>query len=343
MFRFTRGWVHAMMGVSILFAVLVAVLIFAVIAIMSQIAQPEASAQDDGQMYYGVSAYALRDIPRNYLLLYQQAGKKYHLDWSVLAAIGKVETDHGRSPGTGVTSGENYAGAGGPMQFLQPTWEMYGDDGNGDGRRDRYNPADAIFGAANYLKSSGAPANYQKAIFAYNHAMWYVQKVLGFAKRYRGNLLKAATTSMSFRGFSGKTQRVQGGKRRIVPLPGFPGESCDIRIVRDVLFLAAKFDLQITDCYAESGHAADGEHPRGLAIDAVPKQGGGCGSTWRKVNVLAAWAEPKQNQPRPPFRWVGYNGDANHGCGNHLHLSWNHGPAGVGGIGAWVEVFSFQN
>ena len=54
---------------------------------------------------------------------------------------------------------------------------------------------------------------------------------------------------------------------------------------------------------------------------------------------LALWAEPVQNQPVPPFRWVGYDGDAGHGCGNHLHLSWNHAPAAQFQLAEWVEVF----
>ncbi|MFC7731163.1 lytic transglycosylase domain-containing protein [Actinomadura keratinilytica] len=127
-------------------------------------------------------------IPRNYLRLYQQAGQKYGIPWNVLAGIGKVETDHGRSNLPGVKSGENSAGAGGPMQFLQSTWNAYGVDGNGDGRKDRYDPEDAIPGAANYLKASGAPEDMRKAIFAYNHADWYVDDVLEWADKYaKGN------------------------------------------------------------------------------------------------------------------------------------------------------------
>ena len=54
---------------------------------------------------------------------------------------------------------------------------------------------------------------------------------------------------------------------------------------------------------------------------------------------LARWAEPRQNRPRAPFRWVGYNGDANHGCGHHLHLSWSHAEVARYRIAPWVEVF----
>ncbi|MEV4003516.1 NlpC/P60 family protein [Actinomadura sp. NPDC049753] len=125
-------------------------------------------------------------IPANYVKLYKAAGPKYNIPWYVLAGIGKVETDHGRSKLPGVSSGENYAGAGGPMQFLQSTFDAYSIDGNNDGRKSRYDPADAIFSAANYLHASGAPGDTRKAIFAYNHSWDYVNLVLSWAERYAG-------------------------------------------------------------------------------------------------------------------------------------------------------------
>jgi cell wall-associated NlpC family hydrolase len=123
-------------------------------------------------------------IPSNYLQLYKSAGQRYGLPWNLLAGIGKIETDHGQSTAKGVHSGENFAGAGGPMQFLAGTWSTYGVDGNGDGKKSRYDPADAIPGAANYLKRSGAPTRVKAAIFAYNHSAQYVDNVLSWATRY---------------------------------------------------------------------------------------------------------------------------------------------------------------
>ena len=132
------------------------------------------------------SALALRDIPPHYLRLYEQAAERYGLQWSVLAGIGKVECDHGRdsSPSCTVEGAVNGAGAGGPMQFLASTWAVYGIDGDGDGRADRWDPADAIFGAARLLRAAGAPGNYGRAIFAYNHAQWYVDEVQRWARLY---------------------------------------------------------------------------------------------------------------------------------------------------------------
>jgi hypothetical protein len=112
-----------------------------------------------------------------------------------------------------------------------------------------------------------------------------------------------------------------GGK--FVKIPGFPGEKIDRRLLPDIEFLLEKYKhkLFITDGYSlDPVHSRNGEHPIGLALDIVPAPG----YRWRKVSRLAKWAERKQNQPRPPFRWVGYNGDAGHGRGDHLHLSWSH-------------------
>ena len=114
--------------------------------------------------------------------------------------------------------------------------------------------------------------------------------------------------------------RVRTGGGRFVDIPGFPGERVDRRLLPDIAYLVRKYHVHVTDGYALSGHAEGGEHPIGLAVDLVPGPGG----SWNDIDRLAKWAEPRQNHPRAPFRWVGYNGDRNHGRGNHLHLSWSH-------------------
>jgi hypothetical protein len=137
---------------------------------------------------YGVSVGAQADIPPEYLRLYRQAAARYYLDWAILAGIGKVECDHGRDPDPACMreGAVNSAGAGGPAQFLESTWRQYGVDGDGDGVADRWNPADAIFSMANYLHASGAPGDYRRAIFTYNHADWYLAEVEHWASVYRG-------------------------------------------------------------------------------------------------------------------------------------------------------------
>ena len=129
----------------------------------------------------GPSDVARGDIPQPYIELYEAAGAKYGIDPWVLAAIGSIETDHGRSTAPGVRSGVNtYGCCAGPMQFSvigsPSTWDSYGVDGNGDGAKSPYDPADAIPAAAAYLVASGAPDDYRKALFAYNHAVWYVNR-----------------------------------------------------------------------------------------------------------------------------------------------------------------------
>jgi NlpC/P60 family/Transglycosylase SLT domain len=133
---------------------------------------------------------ALADIPADYLTLYRTAATVCPgLDWNVLAGIGKVETNHGRLDAPGVHSGENTAGAGGPMQFLQPTFDgvtsRHPLPPGGASPPSRYDPHDAIYAAAYYLCDNGARrGDLHGAIFAYNHADWYVRKVLTQATRY---------------------------------------------------------------------------------------------------------------------------------------------------------------
>jgi murein DD-endopeptidase MepM/ murein hydrolase activator NlpD len=110
-------------------------------------------------------------IPPFLLPIYQAAGIQYDVPWQILAAINEIETDYGRNLSVST------AGAVGWMQFLPSTWQRYAVDANGDGVADPYNPADAIFTAARYLHAAGASQNLSQAIFAYNHATWYVQSV----------------------------------------------------------------------------------------------------------------------------------------------------------------------
>jgi len=130
------------------------------------------------------SRAAVVDIPAGYLRLYRTAEARYRIPWPVLAGIGKVESDHGRSPLPGVRSGANWAGACGPMQLgcvpgskAGNTWARYG-------HGSVYDPADAIPAAARYLVDHGARRDLDRAIFAYNHSWSYVAKVKQLARRY---------------------------------------------------------------------------------------------------------------------------------------------------------------
>jgi murein DD-endopeptidase MepM/ murein hydrolase activator NlpD len=119
-------------------------------------------------------------IPVFLLPIYQAAGIQYGVRWEVLAAINEIETDYGRN--LNVSS----AGALGWMQFMPETWKIYGVDANRDGRKDPFNPVDAIFATARYLRAAGAADDLRNAIFAYNHADWYVESVLMRARLIGG-------------------------------------------------------------------------------------------------------------------------------------------------------------
>jgi membrane-bound lytic murein transglycosylase B len=130
------------------------------------------------------SRAAVADIPANYLRLYRIAGTRYRVPWPVLAAIGKVESDHGRSRLPGVRSGSNWAGACGPMQLGCVPGSKAGDSWARYGHGRPHDPAQAIPAAARYLVDHGAHHNLDRAIFAYNHSWAYVAKVKQLARRY---------------------------------------------------------------------------------------------------------------------------------------------------------------
>lgn len=148
--------------------------------------------------------------------------------------------------------------------------------------------------------------------------------------------------------------KVAYGVGRIVPIPASiphePGDMVDRRILPDLRWIAARFPIYVTDGYSgrlpQGGHAGcygchtkNSDHHNGLAVDIVSTRfSSRCDAGWRGITRLARWAEPLQNRPNSPFRWVGYNGDAGHGCGHHLHLSWNHAEVREFRIAAWVEV-----
>jgi Transglycosylase SLT domain len=144
------------------------------------LANPSMTIAPFGPAPIGVPNFVINsfEIPPFLLPIYQACGTEYGIPWEILAAINKIETDFGKN--LNVSS----AGAVGWMQFLPSSWEMYGLDANGDGRKDPYNPVDAICAAAHYLKVAGGQKELYGAILAYNHADWYAQEVLTYARAY---------------------------------------------------------------------------------------------------------------------------------------------------------------
>jgi membrane-bound lytic murein transglycosylase B len=130
------------------------------------------------------SRAAIADIPAGYLRLYRTAGARYRVPWSVLAAIGKVESDHGRVRLPGVRSGSNWAGACGPMQIGCVPGSKAGNAWARYGRGSPHDPAAAIPAAARYLVDHGARHHLDRALYAYNHSRTYVARVKQLARRY---------------------------------------------------------------------------------------------------------------------------------------------------------------
>jgi hypothetical protein len=296
---------------------------------------------------YAPSPLALRDIPADYLRMYEAAGGAVG-GWEYLAAIGKLETNHGRSRAPGVVSGVNSVGCcSGPMQFSvvgrPSTWDSYGGDGNHDGKASPFDPEDAIPAAARYLQASGAPDDWDAAIFAYNHAAWYVAEVKQLAERYRGAPISVDGLPVG----SAVSQALADGGPWLALVPG-TSAVCDRRIVADVVAITGRYRLAAGDCFALSGHERAGEHPLGLGIDLVPAANG----SWDLVAQAAidfGWsptcaATGCAGRLPSPFRFIGYNGYPGHGdpahAGGmaHLHLSWQHTPAAPGSAAARVQT-----
>jgi peptidoglycan DL-endopeptidase CwlO len=146
------------------------------------------------------SAEAANSIPADYLMWFQKVGLQYNVPWTILAGIGKVESDDGRTTLPGVTSGANAFGAAGPMQIgiegaSGDAWATFATAEDGIEPPSVYDPADAIAGAAKYLVAHGVQQDPSAAIFAYNHADWYVQEVLSWASTYAAGGFTVATAT----------------------------------------------------------------------------------------------------------------------------------------------------
>jgi hypothetical protein len=185
--------------------------------------------------------------------------------------------------------------------------------------------------------------------------------------RARRGALALATIAAALCGLAGPASAAPTVTRlayvpgEIVPIPASipheEGDMVDRRILPNLRWIAQRFPIYVTDGYSgrlpgggehvgcDGCHVKNSDHHNGLAVDISPLHWSDrCDDSWRGITRLARWAEPRPNRPRPPFRWVGYDGDAGHGCGHHLHLSWQHSEAREFQLAEWVEVFavSFQ-
>jgi cell wall-associated NlpC family hydrolase len=189
-------------------AVLAAFPLFLILLVTASTSTPAQAAPAATGLAGTPTALARADIPADYLAWYMAAAKTCPgLPWSVLAGIGEVESDHGRSGLPGVRSGANSAGAEGPMQFEPATFSEFAVSADPGQPLTPYDPADAIYTAAAMLCASGArggtPAGIEQAVFAYNHAQWYVTDVMAWAARYAAQgggqpASTAAATAIAF-------------------------------------------------------------------------------------------------------------------------------------------------
>jgi hypothetical protein len=242
------------------------------------------------------SERARDDIPPRLLPIYQAAANTCPgLPWPVLAAIGKLESNHGRSTARGVTSGTSPAGTAGPMQLgiggkAGNVLAGYAVDGTGDGIADVYNSADAIFTAANYLCRNGAQggADLHRAIAAYHHDDRYVTKVRQIATSYEGLAPSPAADPTP----PPKSESVG------------PNTSSYQRLTPTTKRLYAKvsqtFKVRSIGGWRAVGSVEGSDHPHGRAIDVMTWSNRSLG--WR----IATWAVA--NADRLDVKYVIFNG-----------------------------------
>ena len=247
-------------------------------------------------------------IPDRVKALYQAAAARYAIPWTLLAGIGMEETGHGRTTAT------SSAGAQGLMQFLPATFAAVGVDGDGDGRADIRNDADSITSAANYLVRSGVtdgPDGVVKALYAYNHATWYVNDVLHYAHAYGGGIVLGDPT-----GCDAPTSNGSGGGGD----PALPPLTSDR--VRQLLQWAGS---QAGDAYVMGASGPDAWDCSSLVQAAFARIGI---SMPRTAGAQRAWlakgngfrVQPGTERPGDVIFWDSYLGPSRIG---HVMLVWD--------------------
>lgn len=237
-----------------------------------QIAPPAGTGTIPGDSTPAPACDGSAGPPRNLIPLYIAASEKYglgELGPQTLAAINRIETDFGRL--NEVTSS---AGAIGWMQFMPATWEAYGVDGDGDGKADPYNPKDAIHSAANYLKAAGAPENWYDAIWAYNHADWYVRDVQERAACY-GTLAPSRQTERKLVTFT-----CEASEARALEIPNYY-----MRAFEDA---ASRYELGRRGVWILASVARlESDYGRGMTAAELARSGpmGLSSEEWKKYGV----------------------------------------------------------
>jgi len=221
----------------------------------------------------------LKGVPAKLVPIFQQAAVKYRLGPkgpAMLASINFNETSFGTNMNN--TTG---SGAEGWMMFMPETWATYGVDANGDGVKDPFNPEDAIFTAARYLRASGAPGNWHDAVFAYNHAEWYVERVFGDAQRFQGD----------------GSELVSSGGEECSAAPSGPAVERMIVEANRLSALRPHTEYVWGGSHGESPTPPNGPFDCSSAVSHLLQVGGFHNPTMDTV-ALSSWGEPG------PGRWV---------------------------------------
>jgi hypothetical protein len=292
---------------------------------------------------------AADSIPARYLRLYELAGRAFDVPWTVLAAIGRVESDHGRSSAPGVHAGVNaYGCCAGPMQFNvmdgpPSSWERYGTDANRDGHTSPYDPADAIPAAGRYLRAllDANDDDLIQALLGYNRSAAYVTDVLARARTYSTLETAAGPETASGEGLTPETcaagaDAVAGSadlRRAVVltfprayrPLPHWAAAGTadpgliDSRLYPDLIWILLRYHLRVSAA-RQAGHHTHGD---GTAADLVPADGTTQPSWHASAGALArdlGWTPAcaaSGSRPAcplaPAIQFIGYDGYPGHG------------------------------
>lgn len=346
----------ARIGMAKLFLVIAAALVgfLVFLVLLAMLAGGTAVTQAQGGTRCTMSGDGRDSPPARLVPIYAAASQAHHLGPrgpGILAAINQVET------GFGTNLNVSSAGAQGWMQFMPETWAAYGVDANHDGVKDPYNPRDAIFAAARYLRASGAPGDWYEAIFAYNHADWYVEEVEGLASGFSGRMVCSSVEGTVAGEAALRSVRTLHEPRAFRALParlwvgGSSPQAIDSRIWPNAVWLLDTYHLRVTAA-REAGHETHGD---GTALDIVPAAGQGWERTAQAAAEALGWREPcggSGSAPTcplvPAIQFVGYNGysghgDPAHGGSNaHLHVSWQSSSFGCSSLcppPEWIRIF----
>lgn len=272
------------------------------------------------------SELALEEIPHELIAVYELAAATCGgLDWTILAAIHKVETGFGTGQAT------SSAGAQGPMQFMPPTFAAYGVDGDGDRRIDINDVDDAIFSAANLLCANGAgdPARLTTAIWNYNHSQTYVNEVLTLASSYGVITLPDGVA------YAGASDLLRNP--RVVLTPNARADLqagvVDRRLVSLVAWISQRHTISVTvfktghSKYTRSGSVSNHYYGRGadiFMIDGLPASVANAAAREVVLEVARVDGSLRPTELGHPFGALGFPGgftDADHA--DHIHIAYD--------------------